>query len=44
MWNSLSNEFLRMPNTKFKRYIHHKFLQKLSEANEYINLSDLNMP
>jgi len=44
MWNSLSNEFRRMQKTKFKRNIHHILLQKLSEANEYINLSDLNMP
>ena len=33
-----------MPKAKFKRYIHNILLQKVSEANEYIDLSDLNMP
>ena len=44
IWNSLSSEFHQMPKTKFKRNIHNMLLQKLSEANEYINISDLNMP
>ena len=33
-----------MPKVKFKRSIHNMLLQKLSEANEYIDLLDLNMP
>ena len=44
IWNSLSNEFRQMHKTKFKRNIHKMLLLKLSEANEYIDLSDLNMP
>ena len=44
IWNSLSSEFHQMPKTKFKRNIHNMLLQKLSEANEYIDISDLNMP
>ena len=32
-----------MPKVKFKRDIHNMLLQKLSEANEYIDLLDLNM-
>ena len=43
-WNSLSSEFHQMPKTKFKRNIHDMLLQKLSEANYYIDLSDLKMP
>ena len=31
------------PKGKFKRNIHNMLLQKLSEANEYIDLLDLNM-
>ena len=44
IWNSLSSEFHQMPKTKFKRNIHNMLLQKLSEANGYIDISDLNMP
>ena len=33
-----------MPKVKFKRNIHNMLFQKLSEANEYIDLLDLNMP
>ena len=34
-----------MPKVKFKRNINNMLLQKLSEANEYIDLlQDLNMP
>ena len=44
IWNSLSSEFHQMPKTKFKPNIHNMLLQKLSEANEYIDISDLNMP
>ena len=37
-----------MPKVKFKRnitlYIHNMLLQKLSGANEYIDLLDFNMP
>ena len=44
IWNSLSSKFHQMPKTKFKRNIHNMLLRKLSEANECINLSDLNMP
>ena len=43
IWNNLSSEFHQMPKTKFKRNIHNMLLQKLSEANEYIDISDLNM-
>ena len=32
-----------MPKVKFKRNIDNMLLQKLSEANEYIDLLDLNM-
>ena len=32
-----------MPKVKFKRNIHNMLLQKLSEANEYIDLLELNM-
>ena len=41
--NNLSNEIRQMPKVKFKRNIHNMLLQKLSEANEYIDLLDLNM-
>ena len=44
IWNSLSNEFRQMPKMKCKRNIHNVLLQKLSEAIEYIDLSELNMP
>ena len=43
VWNNLSNEIRQMPKVKFKRNIHNMLLQKLSEANEYIDLLDLNM-
>ena len=43
VWNNLSNETRQMPKVKFKRNIHNMLLQKLSEANEYIDLLDLNM-
>ena len=43
VWNNLSNEIRQMPTVKFKRNIHNMLLQKLSEANEYIDLLDLNM-
>ena len=33
-----------MPKVKFKRNIVNMLLQKLSEANEYIDILDLNMP
>jgi len=42
IWNSLSNEFRQMSKTKFKCNIHNMLLQKLSEANEYIDVLDLN--
>ena len=32
-----------MPKVKFKRNIHNMLLRKPSEANEYIDLLDLNM-
>ena len=38
IWNSLSNELRKIPKTKFKRKIHHRSLQKLSDVNEYIVL------
>ena len=41
--NNLSNEIRQMPKVKFKRNIHNMLLQKLSQANEYIDLLDLNM-
>ena len=44
IWNNLSDEIRQMPKLKFKRNIHNMLLQKLSEANEYIDLLDLNMP
>ena len=37
IWNSLSSELRQMPKTKFKRNIHNMLLQKLLEANEYID-------
>ena len=43
VWNNLSNEICQMLKVKFKRNIHNMLLQKLSEANEYIDLLDLNM-
>ena len=43
-WNNLSNEIRQMPKVKFKRNIHNMLLQKLSVANEYIDLLDFNMP
>ena len=43
VWNNLSNEIRQMPKVKFKRNIHNMLLQKLSEANDYIDLLDLNM-
>ena len=43
-WNNLSDETRQIPKLKFKRNIHNMLLQKLSEANEYIDLLDLNMP
>ena len=43
VWNNLFNEIGQMPKVKFKRNIHNMLLQKLSEANEYIDLLDLNM-
>ena len=43
IWNNLSNEIRQMPKVKFKRNIHNMLLQKLSEANEYIDLLDFNM-
>ena len=42
IWNNLSNEIRQMPKVIFN--IHNMLLQKLSEANEYIDLLDLNMP
>ena len=44
VWNNLSNEIRQMPKVKFKRNIHNMLLQKLPEANEYIDLLDLNIP
>ena len=44
IWNSLSNEIRQVPKTKFKRNIHNMLLQKLSDAIEYIDLLDSNMP
>ena len=44
IWNNLSNEIHQMPEVKFKHNIHNMLLQKLSEANEYIDLLDFNMP
>ena len=44
IWNNLSNEIRQMPEVKFKHNIHNMLLQKLSEANEYIDLLDFNMP
>lgn len=41
IWNS---KFYQMPKTKFKRNIHNMLLQKVSEENESIDLSNLNMP
>ena len=41
--NNLSNEIRQMPKVKFKHNIHKMLLQKLSEANGYIDLLDLNM-
>ena len=43
VWNNLSNEIRQIPKVKFKHNIHNMLLQKLSEANEYIDLLDLNM-
>ena len=44
IWNRLSSKFHEMPKTKFKCNNHNMLLPKLLEANEYIDLSDLNMP
>ena len=44
IWNNLSNETRQMSKVNFKRNIHNMLLQKLTEANEYIDLLDLNMP
>jgi len=44
IWNNLSDEIRQMPKVKFKRNIHNMLLQKLSEANEYFDLLDFNMP
>ena len=44
IWNNLPNEIRQMPKGKFKHNIHNMLLQRLSEANEYIDLLDLNMP
>ena len=41
--DSLNNTCLEICKVKFKRNIHNMLLQKLSEANEYIDLLDLNM-
>ena len=44
IWNNLSDEISHMPKLKFKHNIHNVLLQKLSEANEYIDVLNLNMP
>ena len=44
IWNRLSDEFRQMPEMKFKHNIHNMLLQKPLEADECIDLSDLNMP
>ena len=38
------NEICPMPKVKFKRNNHYMLLQRPLEANEYIDLLDLNMP
>ena len=43
VWKNLSNEIRQTSKVKFKRNIHNMLLQKLAEANEYIDLLDLNM-
>ena len=40
---ALASDLTQMPKVKFKRNIHNMLLQKLSEANEYIDLLDFNM-
>ena len=46
IWNNFRNEIRQMPKAKFKHNIYNMLLQRLSEANEYINIDllDLNMP
>ena len=43
IWNSFSDEFRQMTKATFKRNIHNMLLQKLLEANEYIDLYYLYM-